>query len=39
MKSLQVRTLVLLALPALLALSLGHAQQVTEIGGQKIVTL
>ena len=39
MKTLQVRALFLVALPAVLALSLCHAQQVTEIGGQKIVTL
>ncbi len=39
MKTLQVRVLSLLALPVLLAASLGQAQQVTEIGGQKIVTL
>jgi galactose mutarotase-like enzyme len=39
MKTLQIRTLSLLALPALLAASLAHPQQVTEIGGQKIVTI
>ncbi len=39
MKTLQLRALLLFALPAVLALALGHAQQVTEIGGQKIVTL
>ena len=39
MKTPQLRALSLFALPAILALSLGHAQQVTEIGGQKIVTL